>query len=227
MSDQPTVVLTGASAGIGLAALESLTDQAFIVAVSRTPPPLLHPNIHWLLGDLRTPELVAQQIQELLQDSRRPLDGLIHCAVSYGADHRHGFLETGESEWDEIMAVNTRSQFVLTLRLLPLLLLRVRAFIASLSSDVATCPAPGRIAYGCSKAATYALFSGLAAELAGSSVSVVQMVPERQVVTRGIRRRRPPDFAFEGYSSPEIFKQPFQSLLASRGVGLNGQCLII
>jgi NAD(P)-dependent dehydrogenase (short-subunit alcohol dehydrogenase family) len=178
-------------------------------------------------GDLRSPEEVVANIQAWLKDARRPLDGLIHCAVSYGADGRHGFLQTRDGEWDEVMAVNVRSPFVLTLRLLPLLLQRPRAFIVSLTSDTATRPAPQRIAYGCSKAACHSLFSGLAAELADSAVSVIQMMPRRQVITRGIRGRRPPDFQFEGYDRPQIFDEPFTTILASRGAGMNGQCLIV
>lgn len=227
MFDRPTVVLTGASAGIGLAALEALMEDAFVIAVSRSRPPVVPAKGHWVQGDLCTPEAVAADIRALLVADKRPLDGLIHCAVSYGAPQRHSFLATPDNEWDEVMTVNARSQFILTIRLLPLLLESQKAFIVCLTSDAATHPAPQRIAYGCSKAASHALFSGLAAELAESSVSVIQMLPAKQVVTRGMRRRRPPDFPFSGYSSPEIFKQPFKSILACRGAGLNGACLVV
>jgi short-subunit dehydrogenase len=227
MSNQPTVILTGASAGIGLAALDALMEDAFVVAVSRTRPPRPHLNGCWVPGDLCASEAVAIDIRALLLAQKRPLDGLIHCAVSYGALRRHAFLETSDREWDEVMTVNARSQFILTTRLLPLLLECPKAFIVSLTSDVATQPAPQRIAYGCSKATSHALFAGLAAELAESSVSVIQMLPAKQIVSRGLRSRRPPDFPFAGYSSPEIFKQPLKSILDRRGAGLNGACLVI
>jgi len=227
MLDQPAIVLTGASAGIGLSALEALTEDAFVIAVSRTRPPVPHLNGYWVQGDLCASEVVAAEIQTFLGKHKKPLEGLIHCAVSYGGHQRHTFLETRDHEWDDVMTVNARSQFILTTRLLALLLKSPQAFIVALTSDAATRPAPQRIAYGCSKAASHALFTGLAAELAGSSVSVIQMVPAGQVVTRGIRRRRPPDFAFRGYSTPDIFKQPFKSILACRGAGMNGSCIVV
>ena len=225
--DKTAVVLTGASAGIGNTVLETISAEAYVIAVSRTRPQPTSFNGHWIHGDLSTPNIVLGKILDLLYTEQRSLDGLIHCAVSYGTNHRHPFLETEVGEWDEVMTVNVRSQFILTLGLLPLLLERSKTFIISLTSDVATSPGPHRIAYACSKAASYALFTGLAAELAESSVSVIQMLPERQVVTRGLRRRRAPDFHFSGYSSPEIFRSSFKSILKNRGSGLNGACLVV
>lgn len=220
-----TLVLTGASAGIGLSMLEALADEAFVLAVSRTPPPLETFNGVWMQGDLESPEPIATALLEYLLRTGRELSGLILCAASYGADRRHGFLETTDREWDELMTVNVRSQFIFTSRLLPLLLRQVPAFIVAVSSNTATLPAPGRIAYGCSKAASYALFSGLAEELAATGVAVIQFVPDRQVVTRGLRRRRPPGFDYSSYIQTDVFKEPIRAIARTRGVGLNGVCM--
>lgn len=111
--------------------------------------------------------------------------------------------------------------------MLELLLKSFQAFIVSLTSDTATRPLARRIAYGCSSASSHALFCGLSAELARPSVSVINMVAAKQVVTGGIRRRSPPDFPFFGYSTSEIFKQPFKSILVHRGAGMNGQCVVV
>ena len=226
-ADQPTVVLTGASAGIGLATLEALVENAFVIAVSRTPPQVNHPNCLWLRGDLQCSEQIAAAISDELQVSDRSLDGIIHCAGSYGSSERHSLADTPPSEWDELIAVNVRCQFVLTVRLLPFLLRRPRAFIVGISSDAAILPAPGRVAYGCSKAASHAMFAGLAAELDLSTVSVIELTPAGQVVTRGIRRRRPPDHDFTGYSAPQIFQAPMQWIVLTRGEGMNGMHLIV
>lgn len=227
MSDQPTVVLTGASAGIGLAILEAMVAHAFVIAVSRSPPPLKHPNCRWVEGDLMRAERVAERIKEVLRAENREIDGAVYCAVSYGSTQRHTLRETPDSEWDELMGVNVRSQFVLTARFLPMLLTRPRAFIVTISSDAATKPAPGRVAYGCSKAASHALFAGLAAELGPSSLSVIELTPAAQVATRGLRARRAPDHDFSGYSSPQIFQAPLEWIVLTRGEGMNGLSLII
>jgi cyclitol oxidoreductase len=224
---RPTIILTGASAGIGLAILQSLNDIAFSIAVSRSQPPLTDFRGHWIPGDLENPESVTSTILKYLSTHSGALDGLILCAGSYGANQRHPFLETSVREWDEVMSVNVRSQFIMTTRLLPILLERERAFIIAISSNTATAPAPGRIAYGCSKAASYALFSGLAEELADSKVAVVQMMPDRQVVTRGLRRRRPEGFDFSPYIQTASFREPVRSIVSNRGKDMNGQCLTI
>ncbi len=224
---EPTLILTGASAGIGLSILQSLTKEAFVVAVSRTRPPLTGFRGTWVSGDLERPEAVTESLLRYLETNSRPLDGLILCAASYGADRRHPFLETSPREWDELLTVNLRSQFIMTSRLLPSLLERKQAFLVAISSNTATQPAPGRIAYGCSKAGSYALFSGLAEELENSTVSVIQLMPDRQVVTRGLRRRRPAGFDFSSYIQPEVFQEPIRSIVRSRGAGMNGQCLML
>ena len=224
-TDEPTVVLTGASAGIGLSMLEALADEAFVLAVSRSAPPLETFNGVWTHGDLESPEAVATSLVDYLSRTGRPLSGMILCAASYGADRRHPFLETSDREWDELMTINVRSQFIFTSRLLPLLLRQTQAFLVAVSSNTATAPAPGRIAYGCSKAASRALFSGLAEELTDSGVAVIQFMPDRQVVTRGLRRRRPPGFDYSSYIQPEVFKEPIRSIVRTRGAGMNGNCV--
>jgi NAD(P)-dependent dehydrogenase (short-subunit alcohol dehydrogenase family) len=198
------------------------------MVVSRTEPPAADLNGGvWIQGDLRNAADIAARVREFFQSSGHELAGLIHCAASYGANQRHGFLETSASEWDELMAVNVTSQFVLTHSLLPLLLAGHRSFIIAISSNTATEPAPGRIAYGCSKAASYALFSGLAAEYADSPLSIVQLAPDRQVTTRGLRRRRPPGFDFSSYIRPEAFQEPVREIVRTRGEGRNGETLIL
>ena len=224
---EPTLILTGASAGIGLAILEVLAEEAFVIAISRTPPPLNEFNGIWIKGDLEHGEAVAAELLQYLSAHSKPLDGLILCAASYGADGRHPFLETTDREWDELITVNLRSQFIMITRLLPRLLERDRAFLVGISSNTATAPAPGRIAYGCSKAGSYALFTGLAEELQGSCVSVVQLMPDRQVTTRGLRRRRPPGFDFSPYIHADAFKEPIRTIVRSRGAGMNGGCVLI
>jgi NAD(P)-dependent dehydrogenase (short-subunit alcohol dehydrogenase family) len=221
------VILTGASAGIGLSILEALADEAFVVAVSRTPPPLSGFKGTWIRGDLEDPALVADSLTAYLDANSKQLDGLILCAASFGANQRHPFLETSVREWDELMAVNLRSQFIMTSHLLPRLLQREQAFLVGISSNTATAPAPGRIAYGCTKAGSYALLSGLSEELADSPVAVIQMLPDRQVVTRGLRRRRPLGFDFSSYIQPEVFQEPVRSIVRNRGAAMNGRCILL
>jgi cyclitol oxidoreductase len=228
MSNRPCIVLTGGSAGIGLSILQSISDCASVIVVSRTPPPPEDlKGEKWIQGDLRQAGKVADDICAHVRAIGEPLVGLIHCAASYGANQRHGFLETADSEWEELLAVNVTSQFILTHRLLPLLLAGHKAFIIAISSNTATAPAPGRIAYGCSKAASHALFSGLAAEYADSPLSIVQVLPDRQVITRGLRRRRPPGFDFSSYIPAEAFQAPIREIVLTRGAGRNGESLVL
>lgn len=225
-----SVLLTGGSSGIGSSIANSLINfNAKVGIVSRQ-----HPNEwqhspksswdikNWIKTDLGN--FNKQNIKRWL-DSVKRLQVLILCANSYGYNKRRPFIETGFKEWNEIFNVNLNSQFQIIKLTLPLLLKSKNALILSITSDVVFESGARRIAYAASKTASHKMFVSLAEELKNTSVSVVELLPTNTVDTPGIRKRRPKNFDFSAYHSPNIFINPTLSLIKKPNKKFSGKCL--
>jgi cyclitol oxidoreductase len=233
LSDK-TILLTGGSSGIGHAMAVGLAaGGARVAIVSRRPPGQWeeaaphgwNPSTDWIHADLADGVHAVQALEQWLSMHGNRLDAVVACAVDYASPSRHHFEETTMEEWDTLFDVNARGVFVAVRAALPHLLKRGRGLVAGVTSDVAFSPGPLRIGYAASKAASRALFDGLAAEMVGRGVNVVQLLPTRQVATPGLRLRRPPFFDFAGYTHPSAFADPICRLVRDLGAGLNGRVL--
>lgn len=218
---EETILVTGASSGIGAAIARHLAGQGLsVLAVHyRTSPPKDSPShMRWIQCDL------ADVHEPLLEACGDRLTTIIHCAVSYGVNRRHGFTETTDAEWQRVFAINVEAQFRLTRALLPRLRTASKGFIIGIDS-VAADLAGGRIAYGASKAAARCMLNSLATELHKSNVGVVQLLPTVQVLTEGIRARRPSNFSFAGYASATVINPTIDWVLTQSPGQVNGKIL--
>ena len=231
------VLVSGGSSGIGAAITsEFLARGCSVGVVSRQGRPHgadfdeqfeSHGSLEWIRVDLADADATRKAVLDWAGRHAYALDGIVLAAVDYGCGPRHPLVDSSLEEWDRVHSVNLRAQFVLVSALLPALLARPRALVLSISSNAAVEAAPGRAVYAASKAGTYALFRSLAQELQDSNVSVVQVMPKNQIVTPGIRARRPKTFTFEGYDEATVFR-PFAAHIAlTLGAGLAGRLLAI
>jgi NAD(P)-dependent dehydrogenase (short-subunit alcohol dehydrogenase family) len=140
-----SVVLTGATSGIGLAAVHALTYAgAFVIGVGRNQARIEHANhailsdlpdaqIDFVLGDLSRQDQVkaiAHEIQLILQQKNIfQLDALIHSAGVYL--EKKSFTSEGI---ETTYAVNHLAPFLLTCEMLPLLLNADQGRILTVSS---------------------------------------------------------------------------------------------
>ena len=218
------VLVTGGSSGIGAAMAATVAATGRRVGIlSRRPPSAGD----WVKADLTDASRTTTAIRRWVDGLDRPVDGLILSAVSYGRGGRHPVARTPLAEWDEVLAVNLRAQYVAVAAVLPDLLARPRALVLSVSSVAALEPAPGRAHYAAAKAGALAFFRALAEELRDTGVSVVQVLPRNQVATPGLRARRPPGFSFAGYDPPQVFDPVVRELLAGLGCGYAGAVLAV
>jgi len=217
----PGVLLTGASQGIGKAISFALArSKHFVVGVSRTEPKeLADPAqcaesgyLSWKPLDLSNGASVAQFAASLEATAIR---ALVLCAVDYGEGGRHPAVTISVQEWQRIIATNCIGHCLLVSLLLPKLLRNPPGIIVNVSSDVAVLPSPGRAAYAASKAGLHAMLRAVAEEHSAECLRVYQLIPTFQLVTQGMRRRRPPNFDFSSYGDPAIIAEVVQRILSS------------
>ncbi len=117
-----TLFITGASRGIGRALARQLAaPERSLFLTARSAKVLQHlahelPGlVHWLAGDLRSPEFVEQLAQAVLQTLGPPQVAIFNAGIA-----RVGPLESLTLEdFNDLMALNLRASFLLTRHLLP------------------------------------------------------------------------------------------------------------
>jgi NAD(P)-dependent dehydrogenase (short-subunit alcohol dehydrogenase family) len=219
----PRVLLTGASQGIGKAVLLALArSRHFVLGVSRKEPEELAGPLHspvsdyvdWKPLDLSDAAAVGRWVASLAPIAIR---ALVLCAVDYGEGGRHPASATSSPEWQQVIATNLVGHCLLVSCLLPKLVTSSPGIIINVSSDVALVPAIGRAAYAASKAGLHAMLRAVAAEHSTECLRVYQLIPTFQLITNGIRRRRPIGFDFSSYAEPALIAQVVDRILFPSG----------
>jgi NAD(P)-dependent dehydrogenase (short-subunit alcohol dehydrogenase family) len=189
-SNQRTVLVTGATSGIGRETCRRLSRDGWQVAgvgrVSERLTALQHelPGFLPIVMDVTQAD-AASRIMDATLDRFGALHGLVNAV---------GILEPGSHEtttaddWDRTMNLNVRSVFLLTQAALPALKQATPVgAIVNVSSVSGLRPFPGVLAYCVSKAAIDHLTRCLAIELAPAGVRVNAVNPG--VVVTELHRR--------------------------------------
>jgi NAD(P)-dependent dehydrogenase (short-subunit alcohol dehydrogenase family) len=181
-----TVVITGASRGLGLASASYLYQQGFrIVAAMRSVEAGLErlrsetsaqrddPRLLGVPLDLENAESIERCAQAILEQVGPP-DVLVHNA---GVAAAGTFEDTPESAWQVVFATNVFGPIALTRALLPAMRSAGRGRIVVISSQGAVRGMPVISAYSASKGAIERWGESLAVEIAPFGLSLSVIVP--------------------------------------------------
>lgn len=177
----PTVLLTGANRGIGLAFAETFARDGWTLHACCRHPEKAKAlqalagtvNLHRL--DVTDGLQVASLARELLGE---PIDLLINNAGVYGP--RTGFGETDHDDWLDVLKVNTVAPLRIVERFVEHVAESDRKLIVNISSvlgSIAENSAGGSYIYRSSKAALNMVVKGLSVDLAERGITVIAVHP--------------------------------------------------
>ncbi|HEX9633779.1 MAG TPA: SDR family oxidoreductase [Gemmatimonadales bacterium] len=194
-----TVLITGASGGIGLAlARRYATDGCDLILVSRSrerlavaASELSRVHVDTIVADLATaegPEVVAAAVQR----TGVAVGILVNNA---GAGLQGPFVTTSLDRELELVRLNVGALLHLTKRLLPGMRARGRGHVVNIASVAAFLPGPYQSVYYASKAFVLSFSEALAEELRGTGIGVTAVCPGPTATgfhaAAGVRRARP------------------------------------
>ncbi|MDR1940420.1 MAG: SDR family NAD(P)-dependent oxidoreductase [Clostridiales bacterium] len=189
-----TVIITGASAGIGEAAAELFLQKGFTVYnISRTPSDVR--GIKNACADVSDAEAVEQTI-ERIYTAENAIDILINCA---GIGISGSIENTPNGNAEKIFAVNFFGTAYASKRVIPYMRSRGRGAIINVGSVAGRLPIPFQAYYSATKAAVSAFSGALRQEVKPFGITVSTVLPG-DVKTRFTsgRKKNPYDDAAYG-----------------------------
>ncbi|HUU26045.1 MAG TPA: 3-oxoacyl-[acyl-carrier-protein] reductase [Methyloceanibacter sp.] len=167
-------LVTGATGGIGGGIAKALHGQGATVALSGTNAEKLETlatelgeRVFVLPCDLRDRPAVVQ-LAETAEKTLGQVDILVNNA---GITHDNLFMRMKDEEWDDVIAVNLSSVFVLTRGILRGMMRRRAGRIVNIASISGVLGNPGQGNYAASKAGLVGMTKSLAREVASRGIT--------------------------------------------------------
>lgn len=162
------IVLTGASGGIGQGIINQLCDIDNVIGIYNSTEPIStgDDRIVYERVDIENPTDVDNFVNKFREELSNI--SLIHCAAS-NVDSLAANLEL--SDWDHVIGINLRANFILSQAFLPLMIAEKWGRIIHISSRRGFEGASGTIAYATSKTGLIGMSKVLAKEYARFNIS--------------------------------------------------------
>ena len=228
-----TVLITGASGGIGLRIAKSLISSGFnmVLQGNRNMEVLmalqeLHPDrVRVVSADISSMDGIALVVQ-----AAADCDAVLHCAGIPSADIS---WKVSTEEFRKVNAVNYEAPFFLSQGIIPSMRKKNWGRIVFFSSIVAQTGIPGTTAYSASKSALFGLTRTLASELGANNITVNCIAPG--YMDEGMIREIPEAMRAEIIAKTPVAKlsdtdgivKMVELLLSSEANSITGQVLSV
>lgn len=169
-----TALITGATGGIGDAIAKALHAQGATVGISGTRAERLEAlaselgeRVFVLPCDLRDRPAVVQ-LAKTAEELLGQVDIIVNNA---GITHDNLFMRMKDEEWDDVIAVNLSSVFILTRGILRGMMRRRYGRVVNIASISGVLGNPGQSNYAASKAGLVGMTKSLAREVASRGIT--------------------------------------------------------
>jgi NAD(P)-dependent dehydrogenase (short-subunit alcohol dehydrogenase family) len=198
-----TVLITGASGGLGGAVTEAfLADGWRVVAASRSAPPpdatVAGDRLQVVEADLDEPADVAAAVAAATQDPGAPLRALVNLVGGFTIGGR--VHQTPVEDLERQLALNLRPTWLVTGAVLPHLVAGGGGAVVCMSSRAAVAPFRGAAGYAAAKAAVLAFAQAVAVEYRADGVRCNAVLPS--VIDTPANRAAEPDADFSRWVPP-------------------------
>ena len=177
-----TVLITGASRGIGKAILESLNNEYFIVGTGTSES-----SVQSILENINSMNIDGNAFKLDLgdRDSIKELTSLLDSKEIYpdilinnaGITRDNIMLRMKDDEWDNVIDVHLNGQYLLIKSFIKKMVKNRWGRIINISSDAAKIGNPGQSNYVASKSAIEGLTRTIANEVASRGITVNCVAP--------------------------------------------------
>jgi NAD(P)-dependent dehydrogenase (short-subunit alcohol dehydrogenase family) len=165
-----------------------------------------------------TNEAAVRQLTDGIISNHSRLDVLVNAVGAYTG----GTLlwELDSKVFDQMLALNLRTGYVLSRAVVPLMLKQGSGAIVNVASRAAFDHAAGAAAYSASKAAAVAMIDSLAADLRATGVRANSILPS--IIDTEANRKAMPNSDFANWPQPEDIAQVILFLCSDDAKLING-----
>lgn len=167
--------------------------------------------------DVSNESAVHQLTQELIA-TRGRIDVLVNAVGAYSGGTP--LWKIDPATFDQMLALNLRSGYVLSRAIVPAMLKRSRGAIVNVASRAAVDHAAGAAAYAASKAAAVALIDSLAADLKGTGVRANSILPS--IIDTPANRKAMPTADYAAWPKPDEIARVILFLCSDDAKLING-----
>jgi NAD(P)-dependent dehydrogenase (short-subunit alcohol dehydrogenase family) len=201
-------VVAGGTGGLGRAVSQALlAEGAKVIATYREQKELdvLTSEAGGAASSLRgvkvdvTDEVAVRDLFEKILAEDGHIDILVNAVGAFAGGTN--LWETEAKIFDQMLALNLRSGYILARAVVPLMLKQKSGVIVNVASKAAVDHGSGASAYAASKAAAVALMDSLAAEVKGRGVRVNSILPS--IIDTVANRKAMPGADFAKWPKPE------------------------
>jgi 3-oxoacyl-[acyl-carrier protein] reductase len=178
MNDNKTVLITGATGGLGQSIADEFYEKEFRLILTGTNDAKLDALQSKFIRDTKIIKCNLAKTSEIndLFDKIKPnsIDILINNA---GITKDNLFLRMKDQDWDEVLNINLKANYNLCKMVLKEMVKKRWGRIINISSAVAKMGNPGQTNYAASKAAIEGFTRSLALEIASRGITVNAIAP--------------------------------------------------